>query len=244
MTLKKSFFARKSTPICYNTIVDNNQNNPEPVFSDDDVVRSVCEGKVQDFEILINRYKHKIINFIHKMIFDYDEAQSLTQDVFLKIYEGLTKYRPQDTFQAFVFTIAKNLTLNYIKKQRRFSWFSSFGNSNSNDDREENYFQTADTQHQDLEKSQQDQLLTAGLKSLKENQRIALILKVYLDLPYKKIAQITGWSEPKIETLISRAKSDLRSYIISQENSQFQKKEKTTTGFKEKLQETEWSEVL
>lgn len=177
------------------------------------------------------------------MIFDYDEAQSLTQDVFLKVYEGIQKYRTQDTFQAFIFTIAKNVTLNYIKKQRRFTWFSRHADS---EDNEERYFQTAGTQQEDMEKSQQDQQLTAALKSLKENQRIALILKVYLDLPYKRIAQITGWSEPKIETLISRAKSDLRDYIRAQENSRPKKhpiapRPGTT---KEKVQEKEFLDVL
>jgi hypothetical protein len=56
----------------------------EIVFSDDQVVRSVQEGRTQNYEVLVNRYKNKIVNFINKMIFDYDEAQSLAQDVFLK----------------------------------------------------------------------------------------------------------------------------------------------------------------
>jgi len=53
---------------------------------------------------------------------------------------------------------------------------------------------------------------------LKENQRIALILKVYLDFSYKNISKITGWSIPKIETLISRAKKSLKNKIFLQEN--------------------------
>jgi len=215
--------------------VDKDQVNQEPIFSDDDVVRSVCDGRIQNFEILINRYKKKIINFIHKMIFDYDEAQSLTQDVFLKVFEGIKKYRTQDTFQAFVFTVAKNLTLNYIKRQRRFQWFSSHQGTPDN---EERYFRTEGTQQEDMEKGQQEELLNKALKSLKENQRIALILKVYLDFSYKKIATITGWSEPKIETLISRAKSDMRDYIRLAENAWGK------TELKNKLQEKERLDVL
>ena len=57
----------------------------DQVFSDDDVVRSVREGNTRNFEILIDRYKHKIINFIYRMIYDFDEAQSLSQDVFESI---------------------------------------------------------------------------------------------------------------------------------------------------------------
>jgi RNA polymerase sigma-70 factor (ECF subfamily) len=187
----------------------------DQVFSDDDVVRSVREGSTRDFETLIDRYKNKIINFIHKMIYDYDEAQSLSQDVFLKVYETINRYEMQDNFQAFIFTIAKNITLNYIKKQKRLLFFSNFVPGDSSDTREyENkYFQAGETQQAAMERDQQEEVLTAALKTLNENQRIALILKVYLEFSYQQIAEITGWSVPKIETLISRAKSDLRNKI-------------------------------
>ncbi|MGD2088819.1 MAG: RNA polymerase sigma factor [Candidatus Aminicenantes bacterium] len=189
----------------------------DQVFSDDDVVRSVREGNPRDFETLIDRYKNKIINFIHKMIYDYDEAQSLSQDVFLKVYETIERYRMQDNFQAFIFTIAKNITLNYIKKQKRVLFFSSFapGNGNAAKEYENRYFQAEETQQEAMEKDQREELLTAALKTLNENQRIALIMKVYLGFSYNQIAEITGWSIPKIETLISRAKSNLRDKIDS-----------------------------
>ena len=187
----------------------------DQVFSDDDVVRSVREGNTRNFETLIDRYKNKIINFIHKMIYDYDEAQSLSQDVFLKVYETIKRYQMRDNFQAFIFTIAKNITLNYIKKQKRVLFFSSFapGDSNAAKVYENRYFQAEETQQAAMEKDQREELLTAALKSLNENQRIALIMKVYLEFSYQQIAEITGWSIPKIETLISRAKSSLRDKI-------------------------------
>jgi RNA polymerase sigma-70 factor (ECF subfamily) len=187
----------------------------DQVFSDDDVVRSVREGNTRNFETLIHRYKNKIINFIHKMIYDYDEAQSLTQDVFLKVYETIERYQMRDNFQAFIFTIAKNITLNHIKKQKRVLFFSSFspGNSNSAGEYQDRYFQAEETQQAAMEKDQQEEVLTAALKTLNENQRIALIMKVYLEFSYNQIAEITGWSIPKIETLISRAKSGLRDEI-------------------------------
>jgi len=207
----KIFSVRFQVEICYNS----NVTEKDIVFSDDDVVRSIREGNTRNFEILVDRYKNKIINFIHKMIFDYDEAQSLAQDVFLKVYESMKKYKSQDNFQAFIFTIAKNKTLNYIKKQKRVLLFSSFLSR----DAENRHFQAEETQHAIMEKNQQEEMLTAALKNLNENQRIALIMKVYLDFSYKKIEEITGWSIPKIETLISRGKSNLKQQILSMENS-------------------------
>ncbi len=182
-------------------------------FSDDDIIQSVKEGRTQYFEVLVERYKTKIINFINRMIYDPDEAQNIAQDVFLKVYTGIKKYRMEDNFQAFIFTVAKNLTLNYIKKSNRTIMFSSLFSSNPGG---ENFSVAADqeTRHQEKE---ENTMLISALKKLNENQRLALVLKVYMDFSYKQIQEVTGWSVPKIETLISRAKSNLKNKILVQE---------------------------
>jgi RNA polymerase sigma-70 factor (ECF subfamily) len=223
--------------LCYNITVEKN----EQVFSDDGIVQSVREGNTRNFEILVNRYSKKIINFIHKMIYDYDEAQSLAQDVFLKVFETIKRYQMQDNFQAFIFTIARNITLNYIKKQNRILRLSGPpGESGSDQFAGERYFRSEETQHALMERTRQEEMITGALKSLKENQRIALILKVYLDFSYNKIAEITGWSIPKIETLISRAKSNLKDNIRGKEKGN----EEELKNKKEILQENGKTNVL
>jgi len=182
--------------------------------SDDDLIQSIKQGRQHYFEILITRYKTPILNFIYKMIYDYDEAQNLSQEVFITVYKTLARYRMEGNFQAYIFTIAKNLTLNYIKKSQRMVNLSSLFGKNAAD----RYFQHQDTQFSHLEKESKEQQLIIALKELKENHRIALILKAYLGFTYKRISEITGWSIPKIETLISRAKSQLKNKIFLQEN--------------------------
>lgn len=183
------------------------------VFSDDEVIQSVQEGRTQNFEILVDRYKKRIVNFVNKMIYDYDEAQSIAQDVFLKVFETVARYRMQDNFQSFIFTIAKNLTLNHIKKQKRTVMFSALLPGRA----DERQFSYEALQEEKLQENQDEELLLAALKQLSEDQRIALILKVYLEFSYNQIADITGWSIPKIETLISRAKTNLKNRIFLQE---------------------------
>jgi len=180
--------------------------------SDDDIIKSVLDGSVQNFEIIIDRYGLKIVNFINKMIADYDEAQNLSQDVFLKIYENLNRYKIEGNFKTFVFTIARNTTLNHIKKYKRITFFSHMSSNRCMD----NYIVSKDNPEKESENIEKDKELLNALYDLKENQRLALVLKVYLEMSYKEIADITGWSVSKIETLISRAKSQLKK--ILQEN--------------------------
>ena len=183
------------------------------MFSDDDIIKSVKEGQVQNFEILINRYKNRIVNFIYKMIYDYDEALNISQDTFLKVFENIKRYKGEDSFGGFIFTIAKNIMLNYLKKEKRKSNFSTFfakGEKNKN-------LSYEDTQYTYMEKEKREELLNKAIREIKENQRLALILKVYLNFSYNKIAEITDWSIPKIETLIFRAKASIKNIIILQE---------------------------
>jgi len=147
------------------------------------------------------------------MIYDYDEAQNIAQDVFLKVYEILKKYKRENNFSAFIFTIAKNLTLNYIKKSKRTIFFSAFQSKQVG----EKHFSYKAQQEEKYRANQDEERLVVALKELNENQRLALILKVYLDFSYNKIAEVTGWSIPKIETLIFRAKSNLKNKIFLQE---------------------------
>lgn len=183
------------------------------LLSDDLIITSVLEGRTRDFEILIHRYSGKIINFINSMTADRDEAQSIAQDVFFKIYQNLPYYKKQNNFSAFVFKIAKNMTLNWLNRQKRTVFFSRLLGREFN----QVPFIQAPTHTVDQEQSERDEKIIQNLRYLPEEQRIALILKIYLEFSYKQIREISGWSIPKIETLISRAKSRLKKNINLQE---------------------------
>jgi RNA polymerase sigma-70 factor (ECF subfamily) len=183
------------------------------LLNDDEVITAVLEGHSADFEILINRYSAKIIKFIGSMTGDRDEAQSIAQDVFFKIYQNLPYYKKQNNFSAFIFKIAKNMTLNWLNTQKRTVFFSRLLGREFNRPQ----FRQAPVHAIDPEAAERDEKINRNLRSLPEEQRIALILKIYLEFSYKQIQEISGWSVPKIETLISRAKSRLKKNIALQE---------------------------
>lgn len=183
-------------------------------LTDDEVVASVLAGRRQDYEILVRRYSQRIVRFVARMTEDNDEAHSLAQEAFLKIYENLSYYRRENNFTAFLFKVARNTTLNWLKRRRRTVFFSRLlGRS-----LEAPPFHQPPPPLSPLERDEREAQLTSGLRRLPEEQRLALVLKVYLEFSYRQIAEVTGWSEPKIETLISRAKSRLRQAVRLQES--------------------------
>ena len=187
--------------------------NSDSGFSDDDIIRSVKRGNTGNYEIIIDRYKNRIINFVYRMTGDLDEAQNISQDVFLRIYRKIEKYRENNNFQSFIYTIARNITLNHLKKMKRITFFSGLSEKGEGE-----YFPDGnETPPEKIEKEEREKLVINGLKDLTENQRFALVLKIYLGYSYKKIGEVTGWSQPKIETLISRGKVKLINYVKLQE---------------------------
>jgi RNA polymerase sigma-70 factor (ECF subfamily) len=183
-------------------------------LSDDEIVVSVLNGRRQDFEILIRRYSGKIIHFVTRMTSDRDEAQSITQEVFLKIYQNLPYYRRENNFSAFIFKIARNMTLNWLNRQKRTVFFSRLLGR----ELDQAPFQHDPPRLSPEDQSERESEVTGSLRLLPEEQRLALILKVYLEFSYKQIREVTGWSIPKIETLISRAKSRMKKTILLQES--------------------------
>lgn len=182
--------------------------------SDDDIVVSVLEGRTRDYEILINRYSRRIVLFVARMTGDGDEARSIAQDVFLKIYENLPRYRRENNFSAFIFKVARNMTLNFLKRRQRTVLFSRLLGR----DLDRAPFSQDPPRFSELEQGERQGELTRQLRRLPEEQRLALILKVYLEFSYRQIQEVTGWSVPKIETLISRAKSRLKKSLRLQES--------------------------
>lgn len=186
----------------------------EPDLTDDEVVTSVLNGRRQDFEILVRRYSTKIIHFVTRMTGDADEGRSLAQDAFLKIYQHLPYYRRENNFSAFIFKVARNLTLNWLKRQKRTVFFSRLLGNELN----QPAFRQDAPRLSPHDQGERDSLVSRQLRLLPEEQRLALVLKVYLEFSYKQIADVTGWSVPKIETLISRARSRLKKSIRLQES--------------------------
>jgi RNA polymerase sigma-70 factor (ECF subfamily) len=186
----------------------------ERELTDDDVVAAVLGGRSQDFEILVRRYSAKIIHFVARMTADPDEAQSIAQEVFLKIFQNLAYYRPQNNFSAFIFKVARNMTLNWLSRQKRTVFFSRLLGR----EMDKAPFRQEAPRLSAQDQSERDGAITRGLMLLSEDQRLALILKVYLEFSYKQIREVTGWSVPKIETLISRAKSRMKKSILLQES--------------------------
>lgn len=87
------------------------------MHEEDKVLIKLClEGRVHAFTTLLNKYKNSIYNFVYRMIPDREQAKDITQEVFIKIFNSIHNYNPQYTFTSWLYKIAANLCIDYLRK--------------------------------------------------------------------------------------------------------------------------------
>src|SRR5438045_7261841 len=83
---------------------------------DGELVSSAIAGREAGFEELVRRYQRPIAAYVYRMVGDYDAALDLTQEVFIKVYNSLTRYRSEFKFSTWIYKIAHNAAIDYLRR--------------------------------------------------------------------------------------------------------------------------------
>lgn len=167
------------------------------------------------FEVLMQRYQHRLVGVLLHMVGNLDEAEDLTQDVFLRIYKARKGYRPKAKFSTWLFTIAHNLALNHLRSQGRNPSAASGGGSGDSTlglavkpaEMVPSRDGTASAQMRQVELAE---VVREALEELGEDQKMAVLLNKFEGMGYAEIAEVMGRSEPAIKSLLARARYNLR----------------------------------
>jgi RNA polymerase sigma-70 factor (ECF subfamily) len=188
----------------------------EKETSSEDLMAQAAGGDDYAFEILVQRHQASILNLIYRFVGNRAEAKDLAQEVFVRVWQAAKSYKPKAKFSTWTYRIAVNLCLNELKSKRRKRLIPL-----GTEERPDSDYSTPT----DVSQSPEDLLLakergrqiSEALRSLPENQRMALILKRYDNLSYEEIGRIMGCSVPAVESLLVRAKKNLQEKLILSE---------------------------
>ncbi len=171
-------------------------------------------GNKHAFEMLIRRHQRSVLNFIFRLMGNRIDAEDLTQELFLRIWKAAGTYKPAAKFTTWLYRIATNLCIN---KQRAIRIRRLFAKSHSEEQRrgskdsfiigEGAEFLTPEDRLIDSEQSVQ---LLNALNELPTSQRLAIVLKIYDEMSYQEISQIMDRSISAVDSLLIRAKKNLR----------------------------------
>jgi RNA polymerase sigma-70 factor (ECF subfamily) len=175
------------------------------------LIKAIAAGDQKAFERLVKRYQNPLCNFIYRYLGDRATAEDITQEVFMRIYRFAPRYIPKARVSSWVFQIARNLSLNEIERRQRLRL------DETGIDGERGYIalsSSATSANYDLEEE-----IMGALGGLPENQRAALLLRVNEGLSYREISETLGISLQRVESLIFRARQQLRASIRRKQES-------------------------
>jgi RNA polymerase sigma-70 factor (ECF subfamily) len=173
----------------------------------------VKRGDIAAFEQLVDKYKQPIVNLMFRMVHDLEEAEDLAQNVFVRVYQSAGRYEVSAKFSTWLFTIARRLCLNEIRRRSRHPAESlDAGTVETDPERPARQFEDVKTfsppesfLHAELaEKIQQ------ALDGLPEKQRLAIVLCRQDELSYEEIAHVLECSVSATKSLIHRARETLK----------------------------------
>src|SRR6185295_7231026 len=84
--------------------------------ADRDLVASAAQGLEGGFEELVRRYQRPISGYVYRMVGDYEAALDLTQEIFIKVYGSLARYRPEFKFSTWIYKIAHNAAIDHLRR--------------------------------------------------------------------------------------------------------------------------------
>lgn len=169
------------------------------------------KGGKASFEKLMTKYYKPLLNFINRFVGNVCTAEDLTQDVFIKVYKNAATYRPAAKFQTWLYQIARNASLNELRKHKRQTvsideTFESEDGESTRQIADAKAVNPADAMTQ----NETADLIKEAIHSLPENQKTAVLLRRYENLSYEDIAKTMHYSLAAVKSLLSRAKENLK----------------------------------
>jgi RNA polymerase sigma-70 factor (ECF subfamily) len=189
--------------------------------TNEDLMGKVATGDKHAFEILVCRHQRPVLNFVFRFLGDAAEAEDLTQEVFLRVWKSAGTYRPDAKFTTWLYRIAANLCINRQRALHIRKWLAVSQFYKPNQNSEETFIPPegaeSTTAEDHLIISEQSRHLLNALNDLPTSQRLSIVLNIYHEMSYREISQIMDRSVSAVESLLIRAKKNLRKKLTEKE---------------------------
>ena len=181
--------------------------------SDPELVASAARGLEGSFEELVNRYQRPISAFVYRMVGDYDVALDLTQEIFIKIYASLSRYRPEFKFSTWIYKIAHNAAIDHLRRTTNRE--RSLYTGTETESYELPLESEGLTPEQQSEREERRGEIEMVVRSLPTAYRELIVLRHSQDLTYEEIVEVTGLPLGTIKNRLFRAREMMREQFIS-----------------------------
>jgi RNA polymerase sigma-70 factor (ECF subfamily) len=184
--------------------------------NESELIDDIRSGDQEAFRWLVEKYQDKVKRTSKGFIHSDSDAEDIAQEVFIEVYKSIEKFRKESELSTWIYRIAVNKSLNFLRSATKRKIFSFFDFSESGRTKLENTTIASSEYSADdnLNNSEINMAVKKALDSLPDNQRTAFILSKYEDLAYSEIADIMNVSIPSVESLLFRAKQNLQKKLF------------------------------
>ncbi|MCC7153248.1 MAG: RNA polymerase sigma factor [Bryobacterales bacterium] len=176
------------------------------------VMQQLREGQTELFGELLERHRLPVYHFLFRMVQNQPVAEELAQEVFLRVYRSRAKYEPSAKFTTWLFRIAMNLALNWVRDNRH-----EMGQGSLDEEQADGKVRQISDRRPDIEQQLVHQVklgeVRDAISRLPEKQRAAVLMHKYQEMEYTQIATVLGCSESAVKSLLFRAYETLRSRL-------------------------------
>jgi len=173
-----------------------------PPLTDVQLIASMAANDPAALRLLYDRHVGRVYGIALSYLRVEADAEEVTQDVFAKAWRAAANFRAESQVTTWLYRIAVNTSLTAVQKRQRRGRFSLFGPTD----------EPSDDRHPEAETVQRetDEVLRAGIYGLPNRQKTAFVLSYVEDLPRQQVADVMQLSLKAVESLLMRAKKNLR----------------------------------
>ena len=180
--------------------------------TDRDLVATANTGVEGSFEELVRRYQRPISAYVYRMVGDYEAALDLTQEIFIKVYGSLARYRSEFKFSTWIYKIAHNSAVDHLR--RNAGRERSLSNGVEGDQYELPIESSSLSPEQESERKERRLEIESVVRSLPNAYRELIVLRHSQDLTYEEIVEVTGLPLGTVKNRLFRAREMMRQQFI------------------------------
>lgn len=187
-------------------------------MNEQELIQGLRKGDELAFKYLVDNYQDRVYNTAISIVQNAEDAEDVAQEVFIQVYRSIHNFKGESKLSTWLYRIATTRALDLLrsrKSKKRFGLLQRlFGEGN------EPLFELPDFNHPGiaLDRKENAAKLFKAIGQLPENQKIAFTLHKVEDLSYQEISEVMKTSVPAVESLMHRAKQNLRK-MLEKENS-------------------------
>lgn len=182
-------------------------------MNDLELIERLKKGDQQAFRLIVDNWKDMVFNTSLGIVQNAEDAEDVTQEVFVQVYESVNQFKGDSRFSTWLYRIAVTKSLDHLRKKKRkkrFAFVQSLFGAN-----EEEVNHQPDFQHPgvSMENKENAAVLFRAIDKLPDNQKTAFTLHKLEGLSYQEIAEIMETTVSSVESLMHRAKGNLKKFL-------------------------------